>query len=313
MVTTAHAQNQDVAVIALGGNTLLGEHGPWTIEEQREVIEATARSVATAIQAEYQVVLTHGNGPQVGNLLLQQEMAPETPQLPLDVLVAETQAQIGYLLQQAIGNELRDESDVITIVTQTLVDPADPAFEDPIKPIGPFYTEEEAAEKSFETRAVSSGKRPYRRVVPSPEPLEVIEVEEIGRLIDRGNLVICAGGGGIPVIREDGLRGVEAVIDKDLTTQLLATELDADRFVLLTDVEYAYENFGTPNQRPIREVTPDELRRHLENEEFGEGSMQPKVDACLRFIDEGGTLAAITEPESLKDALAGNAGTRLIA
>ena len=312
-MTTSHNQSRAVAVIALGGNTLLGEHGPWTIDDQREVIEATAHSVVAAIRAGYQVVLTHGNGPQVGNLLLQQEMAPETPQLPLDVLVAETQAQIGYLLQQAIVNELRDERDVITIVTQTLVDPDDPAFEDPIKPIGPFYTEEESAEKSFETRSVSSGTHPYRRVVPSPEPVEVIEVAEIARLVERGYLVICAGGGGIPVIREDGLRGIEAVIDKDLTAQLLATELGADRFVLLTDVEYAYENFGTANQRPIREVTPDQLRQHLDSDEFGEGSMQPKVDACLRFIEAGGELAAITVPAVLEDALAGNAGTRLIA
>ena len=313
MVTTAHDRSRSVAVIALGGNTLLGEHGPWTIDEQREVIEATARSVVAAIRAGYHVVLTHGNGPQVGNLLLQQEMAPETPQLPLDVLVAETQAQIGYLLQQALGNELRDERDVITVLTQTLVDPDDQAFEDPIKPIGPFYTEEESAEKSFETRSVSSGSRPYRRVVPSPEPGEVIEAEEISRLVDRGNLVICAGGGGIPVIREDGLCGVEAVIDKDLTSQLLATELGAERLVLLTDVECAYENFGSANQRPIQEVTPGELRRHLESDEFGAGSMQPKVDACLRFIEQGGELAAITAPDLLEDALAGNAGTRLIA
>ena len=313
MVTTAHEQNRDVVVIALGGNTLLGEHGPWTIEEQRAVIEATASSVVASIHAGYQVVLTHGNGPQVGNLLIQQEMVPETPQLPLDVLVAETQAQIGYLLQQALDNELNESRDVMTIVTQTLVDPDDAAFGDLTKPIGPFYSEVEAAKKPFETRAVSSGTRPYRRVVPSPDPIEIIEVDEIVRLVERGNLVICAGGGGIPVIREEGLRGVEAVIDKDLTTQLLATELGAERLVLLTDVEYAYESFHTSDQRPIREVMPVELRRHLENDEFGAGSMRPKVDACLRFIEEGGRLAAITALDSLEDALAGNAGTRLIA
>ena len=313
MVTTGHAQNREVTVIALGGNTLLGEHGPWTIEEQRAVIEATARSVVAAIHAGYQVVLTHGNGPQVGNLLLQQEMAPETPQLPLDVLVAETQAQLGYLLQQALDNELTDSTDFITIVTQARVDPDDPAFDDPAKPIGPFYSEAEAAEKPFETRMVSSGTRPYRRVVPSPEPIEIIEADEIARLVERGDLVICAGGGGVPVIRNDGLRGVEAVIDKDLTSQLLATALGAERLVILTDVEYAYLNFGESNQRPIHEVTPDELRRHLDQDEFGAGSMRPKVDACLRFIDDGGRLAAITSPDALEDALAGNAGTRLIA
>jgi len=311
MGSSPHESRSELAVVALGGNTLLGEHGPWTIDEQRAVIEETARSVAAALRAGYRVVLTHGNGPQVGNLLLQQENTPETPQLPLDVLVAETQAQIGYLLQQALDNELAESTDSITVVTQSVVDAADPAFENPTKPVGPFYTESNAAEKPFETRKVSSGDRPYRRVVPSPEPTEIVEAGEIGRLVDRGNLVICAGGGGVPVVREDGLRGVEAVVDKDSATRLLASELDASALVILTDVEYAYVDFGGPDQRPLRAVDRAELRSHLEDGEFTAGSMRPKVEACLRFVEDGGRVASITTPENLEDALAGTAGTRV--
>jgi carbamate kinase len=298
-------------VVALGGNTLLGEHGPWTIEEQRDAIEETARSVAAAIQDGHEVVLTHGNGPQVGNLLLQQESAPDTPQLPLDVLVAETQAQIGYLLQQALDNELSGGRDFITVVTQVVVDPTDPAFEDPTKPVGPFYTEAEADEKPFETRKVSSGDRPYRRVVPSPEPTAVVETQEIDRLVERGDLVICLGGGGVPVVRREGLRGVEAVVDKDRATRVLASDIGASWLVILTDVEFAYVNFGEPDQRPLRNVLVDELRTHLENGEFAPGSMRPKVEACLGFVENGGELAAITSPENLEAALEGRAGTRV--
>lgn len=313
MGTDSHDPGAAPVVIALGGNTLLGEHGPWTIAEQRTVIEKTAKSVAAAIHAGYRVVLTHGNGPQVGNLLLQQESAPDTPQLPLDVLVAETQAQIGYLLQQALDNELSGGTDFITVVTQAVVDPMDPAFEQPTKPIGPFYTETEARAKSFETQKVASGDRPYRRVVSSPDPMEIVEADEIDRLVERGDLVICCGGGGVPVVREEGLRGVEAVVDKDRATRVLASELGASRLVILTDVEFAYVDFGEPDQRPLRDVPPDELQTHLENGEFGAGSMQPKVEACLQFVEAGGELAAITSPDYLETALEGRAGTRVKA
>jgi carbamate kinase len=299
-------------VVALGGNTLLGEQGPWTVEAQIEVIERTARRIAAAVDAGHDVVLTHGNGPQVGNLLLQQESAADTPQLPLDVLVAETQAQIGYLLQQALDNEREDATDSMTLVTQVVVDPDDPAFERPTKPVGPFYTEAEAAEKPFEVREVSGGDRPYRRVVPSPEPVEIVESEEIGRLVERGNLVVCAGGGGVPVVRDGGLRGVEAVVDKDRTSRVLASEIGAGVLVVLTDVEYAYVDYGGPDQRPLRRVTADELRTHLDAGEFGEGSMQPKVEACLRFVEDGGERAVITAPDGLTDALAGEGGTQVV-
>lgn len=298
-------------VVALGGNTLLGEHGPWTIEKQLAVIESTARRIADVIEAGHDVVLTHGNGPQIGHRLLQQEQASETPQLPLDVLVAETQAQIGYLLQQALDNELSTATDFITVVTQVVVDADDPAFENSTKPVGPFYTESEAAETPFETRMVSSGDRPYRRVVPSPDPVELVEGDEITHLVDQGNLVICAGGGGVPVVRNDGLRGVEAVVDKDSSSGLLASELGSEALVILTDVEYAYLRYGQSTQEPIEEVTVEAARAHLDAGEFGEGSMKPKVEACLEFVEQGGEVAVITAPENLAGALAGDVGTRV--
>ena len=307
------ADAESPAVIALGGNTLLGEQGPWTVEAQLEVIERTARHVADVVEGGQDVVLTHGNGPQVGNLLLQQDAAPETPRLPLDVLVAETQAQIGYLLQQALDNELAASPDFLTIVTQVVVDADDPAFETPTKPVGPFYTEAAAAEKPFETRRVGDGERPFRRVVPSPEPVEVVEADEIARLVERGNLVVCGGGGGVPVVRDGRLRGVEAVVDKDKTSQLLAAALDAAVLVVLTDVEHAYVNYGEADERPLREVEAAELRTHLRNGEFGAGSMRPKVEACLRFVEGAGERAVIASPEHLAAALAGEAGTQVRA
>jgi carbamate kinase len=313
MGDTSHETGTDPIVVALGGNTLLGAHGLGSIDEQLDVIAQTARQIADAIQAGYDVVLTHGNGPQVGNLLLQQERVSETPALPLDVLVAETQAQIGYLLQQALDNELTDSPDFVTVVTQVVVDADDPAFQNPTKPIGPFYSEAEAAEKPFETQRVSSGNRPYRRVVSSPEPVELVEGGELTRLVERGNLVISAGGGGIPVVRDDGLRGVEAVVDKDNTSQLLASELGADTLVVLTDVEFAYVSYETPDQRPLCQPSPEEVRAHLDAGEFGEGSMRPKMEACLRFLKQGGERAVVTSPDHLMDALAGETGTRVRA
>jgi carbamate kinase len=301
----------DPIVVALGGNTLLGEHGLGTIDEQVDVIARTARQISDAIRAGHEIVLTHGNGPQVGNLLLQQERVGEGPERPLDVLVAETQAQIGYLLQRALDNELGDATDFITVVTQVIVDADDPAFQNPTKPVGPFYTEAEAAQKSFETRRVATGDRPYRRVVPSPEPVEFVEGGEITRLVERGNLVITGGGGGIPVVRDDGLRGVEAVVDKDSASQLLAAELGAETLVILTDVEFAYVNYDTSDQRPLRRTSPEEVRAHLDAGEFGKGSMQPKMEACLRFLRQGGERAVITSPEHLLDALTGETGTQV--
>lgn len=301
------------AVIGLGGNTLLAEGDADSFPAQRAVIEGTAEGVVDAIESGVEVVLTYGNGPQVGQLLLQQERTPETVQLPLDVLVAQTQAWIGYLLQQALDNALSSGQEFLTVVTQVVVDPDDPAFDDPTKPVGPFYAEAEAREKPFETRRVRDGERPYRRVVPSPEPLEVVEGDEVAAMVDRGNLVICAGGGGVPVVRDGELRGVEAVVDKDRTSAVLASAVGADRLVLLTDVEHAYVDFGGPDQRALEAVDAETLRGHLEAGEFGVGSMRPKVEACLRFVESGGEQAVVTTPDRLGDALAGTAGTRVVA
>lgn len=300
-------------VIALGGNTLLGEQGRGTFGEQVEAIEATATEIVAAIDAGHDVIVTHGNGPQIGTLLLQQESAPETPQLPLDVLVAETQAQIGYLLQRALDNELTGSQDYLSLVTQVVVDADDPAFEAPSKPIGPFYSAEEAAEKPFPTRDVGVGDRAHRRVVPSPDPKAIVEAEEIASMVDRGNLVICCGGGGVPVVRREGYEGVEAVVDKDLTSQIIASTIDADALVILTDVEYAYRDYGTESQQPIETVTPGDLEPLVTEDQFGVGSMRPKIQAGKRFVRAGGELAVITTPNKLIEGIAGEAGTRIVS
>jgi carbamate kinase len=311
MSDASRTAGTDSVVVALGGNTLLGRHAPWTADEQVAAVERTATRLATALADGYDLVLTHGNGPQVGNRLVQQECASETPQLPLDVLVAETQAQIGYLLQRALDNERPSAADAVTLVTQVVVDGDDPAFDRPTKPVGPFYTEAEARDRPFETRRVTDGDRPYRRVVPSPDPVAVVERDEIARLLRRRKPVICAGGGGVPVVRDGGLRGVEAVVDKDRTSALLAADLGADALVILTDVPNAFVDYGTPAQRPLRRIDADRLRDHLEAGEFAEGSMRPKVEACLRFVEGGGDRAVIARPADLGGALAGEAGTQV--
>ena len=299
------------ALIALGGNALLRAGDRGTYDDQLAAVERTAAQVADAIEDGYEVVLTHGNGPQVGYRLLEQAAGGDVPRLPLDVLVAETQAQIGYLLQQALDNALGGGTDFVTVVTQTVVDPDDPAFDEPTKPVGPWYSAAEAAEAPFETREVGDGDRPFRRVVPSPAPLEVVEADEIARLVEAGNRVVCAGGGGVPVVREEGLRGVEAVVDKDRTSALLARSVGADLFVSLTNVPHAYVDFGGPDERPLRDVEPGTLREHLEAGEFGRGSMRPKVQACLEFVESGGERGAVAELDRLGDALAGVAGTQV--
>ena len=297
------------AVVALGGNTLLhgGEGG---IDEQRRQIERAADDLVTLRDRGYDLAITHGNGPQVGDLLREQADA-EHPR-PLDVLVAETQAQIGSLLGQALDSRL--DGTPATVVTHAVVDPEDPAFDNPAKPVGPYYDADEAADCDFETAEVTraDGTTAYRRVVPSPAPTAVVERDRIATLLGDGRPVICGGGGGVPVVREDGgLRGVPAVIDKDHTARLLGQSLVADELLFLTDVDCAYLNFGEADQRPIGATTPAALREHLDAGEFGEGSMRPKVAAAARFVAEGGERAIITSPDRLADALDGDAGTRV--
>lgn len=299
-------------IVALGGNTLLPMEDE-TMAGQRRRIRQAAENIAPLVEGDQEIVLTHGNGPQVGNLMLQQEQTDSGPRFPLDVLVAETQAQIGYVLQQELGNEL--EEVVTTLVTQVRVDPHDPAFENPTKPVGPHYAESEARDRPFQTKQVktSDGRTMYRRVVPSPDPIEIVEADEIGSLLAEGAMVICVGGGGIPVVKERGaLRGVEAVIDKDRASAVLGEEVDADELLVLTDVEHAYLDFGGPNQEPLGTVTTDEMHEYLDAGEFAEGSMKPKVEATVDFVEAGGDRAIITSAERIDDAIAGDAGTQVI-
>lgn len=299
-------------VVALGGNALLRD-GEGSIQDQRETIRETAPHFADLHERGHDLVFTHGNGPQVGQLLLQNEESTSAAAKPLDVLGAESQAQIGYLLQQQLREELGETP--ATVITQTLVDEDDSAFDEPTKRIGPFYDEDEAAEKDFPVKEDTNGNGEvgYRRVVPSPQPVEIIESERIGTLVETGKPVISVGGGGVPVIEDDtGLTGVEAVIDKDRAAQVLATDIGADEFLLLTDVEAVYRNFGTEDQERLDELTTEQAAELLETGEFGEGSMAPKVEAAIDFVENGGDRALITAPETATEALDGETGTTIV-
>jgi carbamate kinase len=268
----------------------------------------------------HRIAITHGNGPQVGDILLKNECAKDTlPRMPLDVCGAESQGMLGYLIQQSLENALRDagiDRRVITVVTQTAVDARDPAFSHPSKPIGPFYDRAEAehlAEKEgWAVHPVEGGM--YRRAVPSPVPVRVVEESSIRTLVEEGFIVIAAGGGGIPVI-DDGsgnLSGVEAVIDKDLTAERLAAHIGAEVLLILTDVEQVSLGFGTKDEKPIREARAAEIRQWLGEGHFPEGSMGPKMEACARFVEEGGRCAIVTSLEKAVDSLEGRAGTRIL-
>ncbi|MGB9964244.1 carbamate kinase [Halobacterium hubeiense] len=296
-------------VVALGGNAL-APGGEATIAAQRERIEETADELRTLHEAGHDLVVTHGNGPQVGALLRQQDES-DAPERPLDVLVAETQAQIGYLLQRALGE--RVDASVASVVTQVAVDPEDPALDDPSKPVGPYLSAERAREREFETREVTTpeGETAHRRVVPSPEPTRVLEGERIETLAADGAPVVCAGGGGVPVVKGDGIEGVAAVVDKDHTTRLVAERVGADALVMATDVPCVYTAFGTPEESRLEDVTASELREHLESGEFEEGSMRPKVEACLRFLEAGGERAVVAGTDDVAAAVDGDAGTQI--
>ena len=286
-------------VVAVGGNALAADGG---FDAQRRTVRETAEDLAAAA-GDADLAVTHGNGPQVGHRLLE-AAAADTPAKPLDVLVAETQASIGGLLTRELDARLGRPT--AGLLTRAVVDPDDSAFEDPTKPVGPRYTEAEADERAFETRAVGEGDRPYRRVVPSPEPLSVPEADAVDGLLSAGQAVVCGGGGGIPVTPDGG--GVEAVVDKDHTTRILAAATDADRLVFLTDVPYAFLGYGTDDQRPIERATPAEIREHLADGAFGEGSMAPKMRACARFAGAGGE-AIVGNLDDPAAVLAGEAGT----
>ena len=302
-------------VIALGGNAMTGPDGSATPGAQRDAIAQAARHVAAVVATGAEVVLTHGNGPQVGNLLVKNELAAhEVPPVPLDWNVAQTQATIGFTVADELDAALAaagSATRTAALVTRTLVDPADPGFTTPTKPVG-RYLPREQAQRFIDLGQVweDRGDRGWRRVVASPEPLSVVDVPAISALTAAGFVVVCAGGGGVPVVDDgrDGhaLRGVEAVIDKDLTAALLARELDADTLVIATDVAHVMVGFGTPSARPLGRVTAAELRELAAAGEFARGSMGPKVDAALRFVEAGGDRAVITSLEHISDAVTGD-------
>lgn len=305
-------------VVALGGNAILQPGQVGTFEEQLFNVDGAMRRIAALVEDGWHVVLTHGNGPQVGNLLIQNAVAAKTvAPMPMDVCGAMSQGQIGYMAAQTLANHLRKrrlDVPVVTLVTQVAVDPKDKAFARPSKPVGPFYSEAEARKMMLEdglTMREDAG-RGWRRVVPSPEPREIVELEAIRDLVEAGVLVVCSGGGGVPVVRSRGaLSGIDAVIDKDLAAALLARELGADALLVLTDVPKAYVHYGTPQQTALDTVTAGEMRAYAAEGHFKAGSMGPKVEACLRFVDAGGesVIASLTE---VGPALAGRAGTHIV-
>ncbi|MDD2281945.1 MAG: carbamate kinase [Eubacteriales bacterium] len=300
-------------VVALGGNAILQPKQEGTAEVQFENVISTCIQLADLIKAGYQLVITHGNGPQVGNILLQNEEAKDKiPPMPLDICGSQTQGFIGYMIQQAMNN-LLPQRNVGTILTQVLVDAGDGAFQNPTKPIGPFYTKEQAeqliAQKGY-TMVEDSG-RGWRRVVPSPDPKAIIEKELIQALLERDAIVIAAGGGGIPVIKDSQgkLRGIEAVIDKDLAGARLAGDVDADILLILTDVEAVAVNWGKPDQRFLHRLSLQEAGEFMAQGQFKAGSMGPKVEAAIRFVEQGGEKAIIVSLNKAAAALDGHAGT----
>jgi carbamate kinase len=311
------------AVIAIGGNALILDGQKGTIAEQFENATETARHIAALVANGWRVVVTHGNGPQVGFILLRSELISESsgiPRLSLDMSVADSQGGIGHILGNALLNELGQRGivdQVACILTHVVVDPDDPAFDEPTKPIGPSYTADEAAAKreSEGWAMVEDSGRGYRRVVPSPHPLRIVEAEQIKTLVVNGFVVIAAGGGGIPVVETQpaGYRGVEAVIDKDLASALLASSLGIPLLVLSTGVERVAIHFRQPDQRFLDRLTVADARRYLAEGEFPKGSMGPKVEAAIRFLEQGGSEVLITSPASLEQAFAGMSGTRIVA
>lgn len=296
-------------VIALGGNALLRRGEPLTAANQRRNIQAAAAALAP-VAREHQIVISHGNGPQVGLLALQGEAYRAEEAYPLDVLDAETEGMIGYLIEQELGNLLGVDQRCATLLTQIEVHAGDPAFREPSKPIGPVYDEAQAQRLARERGwSIARDGKDYRRVVASPQPIRILELGVIELLVEQGVIVICAGGGGIPVVRRnDGsLVGVEAVIDKDAASALLARELSADALLMLTDVDAVYSDWETPTARGIRRISVDEL----EISSFEAGSMRPKMDAARGFVAETGGIAAVGQLNDAVAILAGEAGTTI--
>lgn len=312
-------KQKETIVVALGGNAILQPGQKGTDKEQIANVHKTCMQIALMIKEGYEVVITHGNGPQVGNILIQNGAgADKVPSMPLDICGAESQGLIGYMMQQQLTNilgEMGVNVPVVTVVTQMVVDRNDPAFQKPTKPVGPFYNKEyaEAAMKEKGEHWIEDAGRGWRKVVPSPNPIKLVEIEAIQKLIESGYIVIANGGGGIPVIEEDQkLVGVEAVIDKDFGGERLAFNVKADTFMILTDVPKVYINYNKPDQKALDELTLEEVEKYQKEGQFKAGSMGPKVEACRRFIQNGGGTAIITSLDTALEALNGRAGTRIV-
>ena len=313
--------DRKLAVVAFGGNALLRAEDRGTQEEQIARAKQAARWLAEIVRHGYKLIVVHGNGPQVGNILVQaEEASTKIPPQSLDVCVAQTEGSMGFLLQQAIRNRLDSigsAGDVATILTEVEVDPADPAFKRPTKPIGPYFTRyrAEALERDLGWTMREESGRGWRHVVPSPKPLRILNIETIVHMLESAAVVIAAGGGGIPVVRgRDGQwRGVEAVIDKDFSSSLLASELRAEMYVVLTGVAKVAIDFEKPTQRTVDRLTVSEAQRYLAEGQFPAGSMGPKIEAAIQFVNRGGGQVLITDVEHLRDALGGRDGTVIVA
>ncbi len=307
-----------VAVIAIGGNSIIRAGQRGTIPEQFENVVKTSEQIVQLYKLDYDIIITHGNGPQVGAMLLRSELgSSQVYTEPLDVCVADTQGAMGYMLQHSIQNVMSHHNinvGVATIVTQVVVDKNDPGFHKPNKPVGPFYSKEESEKKVSELgwNMVEDAARGYRRVVPSPIPLEIVEEDFIKSCIEKDLIVIAVGGGGIPVIRENSkLTGVEAVIDKDRASSLLASRLKADVFIISTDAENVYLNYKKQNQVTLGKITLEETKRYYSEGHFPQGSMGPKIEAAISFLENGGHEVIITTPEKIVEAVQAKAGTHI--
>ncbi len=314
--------NRKLAVVAIGGNSLIKDKNHQTVQDQYQAAKETCHHIADMIEQGWDVAIGHGNGPQVGFILRRSEIAAKTAgmhEVPLESCGADTQGAIGYHLQQNLQNEFKRrgiEKAAATVVTQVLVDRDDPAFQSPTKPIGGFMEEGEAKERAAKEgwTVVDDAGRGWRRVVPSPLPQEIVELDAVRELLEAGIITVTVGGGGIPVIRDesDDLQGVAAVIDKDYASSLLARSIRADLFLISTAVEKVYLNFNKPDQKAIDVMTVAEAKQYMEEGHFAKGSMLPKVQAIIQFLEAGGKEAIITDPENIARALQGETGTRII-
>jgi carbamate kinase len=312
-MTKAQLKKKPILLVALGGNALIRKGQDGTVEEQFENLKIPVTQIARLCR-DYRIIITHGNGPQVGNLLLQQECCETVPRLPLEILVAQTQGQIGYMIESTLDEALMamgiNNQPLVSLISYVVVDETDKAFHSPSKPVGPVFTREKAATLPYPTVETPKG---YRRVVVSPKPVTIVEKREIRTLIDSGFIVICCGGGGIPVVRAGRtFDGVDAVIDKDLASARLAEEVGVDLFIMATDVDGVALHFGQPGERFLESVDLEEAARPILDGHFSAGAMLPKVEAAMQFVGDGGKRAVITRIDRIVDAVEGMAGTEFI-